>query len=108
MVKEFTNLQGTMGGLYAEAEGIPAGVSQAVYDHYHPVSLEDQSPRTVTGALLSVADKMDSVMGAFSIGLVPTGSKDPLALRRQTLGLIKVLLDHRLPVSIAKVGSEES
>jgi glycyl-tRNA synthetase beta chain len=103
MVKEFTNLQGVVGGLYAKAEGLPSEVSEAIYDHYRPVSLEDQSPRGLTGALLSAADKMDSVMGAFSLGLVPTGSKDPLALRRQTLGLIKVLLDHRLPVSIAKL-----
>jgi glycyl-tRNA synthetase beta chain len=103
MVKEFTNLQGVVGGLYAEAEGLPSVVSEAIYDHYRPISLEDQSPRGLTGALLSVADKVDSVIGAFSVGLVPTGSRDPLALRRQTLGLIKVLLDHRLPVSIAKL-----
>ena len=86
MVKEFTDLQGIMGGLYARAEGLPAAVSDAIYEHYRPGTLEDSSPQTLAGAILSVADKLDSVVGAFAIGQVPTGSKDPLALRRQTLG----------------------
>ena len=80
MVKEFTDLQGIMGGLYARAEGLPAAVSDAIYEHYRPGTLEDSSPQTLVGAILSVADKLDSVVGAFAIGQVPTGSKDPLAL----------------------------
>jgi len=103
MVKEFTDLQGIMGGLYARAEGLPTAVSNAIYEHYRPATLEDSSPQTLGGAILSVADKLDSVVGAFAIGQVPTGSKDPLALRRQTLGLIKVLLDKQISLSLEKV-----
>ena len=103
MVKEFTDLQGVMGGLYARAEGLPAAVADAIYDHYRPQTLEDASPETLGGAILSVADKLDSVVGAFAIGQVPTGSKDPLALRRQTLGLIKVLLDKKISISLEKL-----
>jgi glycyl-tRNA synthetase beta chain len=103
MVKEFTDLQGIMGGLYAKAEGLPLSVSEAIYEHYRPSTPDDSSPQTLAGAILSVADKLDSVVGAFSIGQVPTGSKDPLALRRQTLGLIKVLLDKQISLSLEKV-----
>jgi glycyl-tRNA synthetase beta chain len=102
MVKEFTDLQGIMGGLYARAEGLPESLAKTIYEHYRPVTLEDRSPETLGGALLSVADKLDSVVGAFSIGLVPTGSKDPLALRRQTTGFIKVLLDHEISISLKR------
>jgi glycyl-tRNA synthetase beta chain len=103
MVKEFTDLQGVMGGLYARAEGLPAAVADAIYEHYRPQTLEDTSPKTLGGAILSVADKLDSVVGAFAIGQVPTGSRDPLALRRQTLGLIKVLLDKEISISLEKI-----
>ena len=103
MVKEFTDLQGVMGGLYARAEGLPAAVADAIYEHYRPQTLDDASPETLGGAILSVADKLDSVVGAFAIGQVPTGSKDPLALRRQTLGLIKVLLDKKISISLEKI-----
>jgi glycyl-tRNA synthetase beta chain len=100
MVKEFTNLQGIMGGLYAQAEGFSNQVAEAIYDHYGPSSMEASSPRNLVGAVLSVADKLDSVLAAFSVGVVPTGSRDPLALRRQTLGIAKVLLDKDLSVSM--------
>lgn len=103
MVKEFTDLQGIMGGLYARAQGVSDPVAEAIYEHYKPASLEDSSPDTMAGALLSLGDKVDSVVGAFSIGLVPTGSKDPLALRRQTLGVIKVLLEKKLHISLQKL-----
>lgn len=103
MVKEFTDLQGIMGGLYARAEGLPAAVADSIYEHYRPQTFEDGSPSTVGGAVLSIADKLDSVVGAFAIGQVPTGSKDPLALRRQTLGLIKVLLDKKISISLEKI-----
>ncbi len=103
MVKAFPNLQGVIGGLYARSQGLPEPVAIAIYDHYRPLALEEATPRTLEGALLSIADKLDSVIGAFSIGLVPTGSKDPLAIRRQTLGIIKVLLDQKLSISIRKI-----
>jgi len=104
MVREFSDLQGVMGGLYSKKQKLPEAVSEAIYDHYRPLSLEDESPRTIAGAILSVADKMDSVMGAFSIGQVPTGSRDPLAIRRQTLGIIKVILDYGMNISLKKMG----
>jgi glycyl-tRNA synthetase beta chain len=103
MVREFTDLQGIMGGLYARVQGLPEFVASAIYEHYRPTTLEDQSPQSAGGALLSIADKLDSVVGAFSIGVVPTGSKDPLALRRQAMGIIKVILDHSLSISFRKL-----
>ncbi len=103
MVREFTDLQGIMGGLYARSQGLSELVANAIYEHYRPTTLEDQSPQSMGGALLSIADKLDSVVGSFSIGLVPTGSKDPLALRRQTMGIIKVLLDKELSMSFRKL-----
>lgn len=101
MVKEFTNLQGIVGGLYAREEGYPESVWKAVYDQYLPLSADGTSPETVTGALLSIADKMDTVAGCFGIGLIPSGSKDPFGLRRLGQGIIKICFDHRLNLSLA-------
>ncbi|MEW5978724.1 MAG: glycine--tRNA ligase subunit beta [Acidobacteriota bacterium] len=103
MVREFTDLQGVMGGLYLRAQGFSPTVSQAVHDHYRPISLEDKVPETLEGAILSLADKLDSVLGAFSLGMIPTGSRDPLALRRQTLGIIKVLHEKNIDISLEKI-----
>src|SRR5205814_9096051 len=83
LVKEFTELQGVVGGLYARAQGFSAAVSDAIYDQYKPESMEDSVPRTVEGSLLAIADKADTIAGMFGLGLEPTGSKDPFALRRQ-------------------------
>ncbi len=99
MVKEFSGLQGRMGGLYARAEGLPAAVGQAIYEHYQPVSLEDASPATTAGALLSIADKMDSIVGAIGVGLQVSGSSDPFGLRRNAQGVCKVVLDRKLRFS---------
>jgi len=96
MVREFPELQGVMGGLYARGEGEPESVWKAIYEHYKPVSLEDSSPGTENGALLSIADKIDTVVGCFGIGIIPSGSSDPFALRRQAQGIVKVLFDRRL------------
>ncbi|HSN68659.1 MAG TPA: glycine--tRNA ligase subunit beta, partial [Thermoanaerobaculia bacterium] len=93
MVKEFTELQGRIGGIYAREEGRPEGVWQAVYDHYLPVNLDDALPRTLTGALVSLADKLDTLAGFFRIGLKPSGSKDPFALRRAAQGAVQILLN---------------
>ena len=101
MVREFAGLQGVMGGLYAREEGYPEEVWKAIYEHYQPVSLEDASPSTRLGALLSIADKLDTVVGCFAIDIVPTGSSDPFALRRQAQGLVKVLLDHQMDYSLS-------
>jgi len=96
MVQEFTELQGVVGGLYAREQGEPEAVWQAIYDHYLPVSADGQSPRTVFGAVVSIADKLDSVIAGFSAGLEPTGSSDPFGLRRAGNGIIKVSVE-KLP-----------
>lgn len=99
MVREFSNLQGVVGGLYARAQGIEAAVSEAIYDHYLPVAAEDPVPRGLAGAIVAMADKLDMLAGAFCLGLVPTGSRDPLGLRRQAMGLIRILLAKELDLS---------
>jgi glycyl-tRNA synthetase beta chain len=103
LVKEFTELQGIVGGLYAKAQGLPESVATAIYDQYKPESTEDTAPRTLEGAALSIADKADSIAGMFALGLVPSGSKDPFALRRQANGIVKVLADHGLPVRLGQL-----
>ena len=101
MVREFTELQGIVGGLYARAQGEPDDVADAVYDHYRPVGLDDPIPRNLIGCAVALADKLDSVVGCFAVGLVPTGSSDPYALRRAALGIVKIILERKLPVSLS-------
>ncbi|MDQ2835064.1 MAG: glycine--tRNA ligase subunit beta [Acidobacteriota bacterium] len=113
LVKEFTELQGIVGGLYARAQGYPAAVSDAMYDQYKPQSMEDSVPRTVEGALLAIADKTDTIAGMFGLGLEPTGSKDPFALRRAANGIVKILAESSvalpLPLDeIAAVGTADA
>ncbi len=86
MVREFTELQGIVGGLYAKAQGEPEEIRWAVYDHYRPVGIDDPIPRNLTGCAVALADKLDTLVGCFAVGLVPTGSSDPFALRRAALG----------------------
>jgi glycyl-tRNA synthetase beta chain len=101
MVRELTELQGTMGGIYAREEGHPDDVWKSIYFHYLPIGVEADAPPTrpqlgaaaVTWAAVSLADKLDSVAGMFSAGERPTGSRDPLGLRRQAQGIVKVLAD---------------
>jgi len=93
MVKEFTDLQGKIGGIYAREEGLPDNTWQAIYDHYLPVNIDDSLPRTLSGAIVSLADKMDTLAGFFRIGAKPTGSKDPFALRRAAQGVVQILLN---------------
>jgi glycyl-tRNA synthetase beta chain len=100
MVREFTELQGIVGGLYARAQGESNDVADAVYDHYRPVGLDDPIPRNVIGCAVSIADKLDSIVGCFAVGVVPTGSSDPYALRRAALGIVKVLLDRKLTLPL--------
>lgn len=101
MVREFTELQGIVGGLYARAQGEPDEVADAVYDHYRPVGLDDPIPRNLTGCAVALADKFDSVVGCLAVGIVPTGSSDPYALRRASLGIVKIILEKKLPVSLS-------
>jgi glycyl-tRNA synthetase beta chain len=100
MVREFTELQGIVGGLYSRAQGESDEVADAVYDHYRPVGLDDPIPRNLTGCAVALADKFDSIAGCLSVGVVPTGSSDPYALRRAGLGIVKIILDKKLPVSL--------
>jgi glycyl-tRNA synthetase beta chain len=93
MVKEFTELQGKIGGIYAREEGLPEEVWQAVYDHYLPVSGDDPLPRGAVGATVSLADRIDTLAGFFLLGMKPTGSKDPFALRRAAQGAVQILLN---------------
>src|SRR5271157_4581580 len=101
MVREFTELQGVVGGLYARAQGEAEDVADAVYDHYLPVGMDDPIPRNLTGCAVALADKFDSIVGCFSVGAIPTGSSDPYALRRAALGIVKIILDRKLPVSLS-------
>jgi glycyl-tRNA synthetase beta chain len=101
MVREFTELQGIVGGLYARAQGEADEVADAIYDHYRPVGLEDPIPRNLTGCAVALADKLDSVVGCFAVGVIPTGSSDPYALRRAALGIVKIILAKKLPVSLS-------
>jgi glycyl-tRNA synthetase beta chain len=111
LVKEFTELQGIVGGLYARVQqldedmkpDVQTEVSRAIYDHYKPESMEDGAPATVEGAVLSIADKADSIAGMFALGLIPSGSKDPFALRRQANGIVKTIAEHKLPFRLSGI-----
>lgn len=100
MVGEFPELQGIVGGLYAHAQGEPAEVAEAIYDHYRPEGLEDSVPRSLAGAIVSLADKFDSVVGGFAVGREPSGSSDPFALRRAGNGAIKVIVEFCMPIAL--------
>lgn len=106
LVREFTELEGIVGGLYARAQGEPEEVAQAIYDHYRPRGLEDSAPSTILGAIVSIADKIDSIASCFSVGSIPSGSSDPFALRRAGLGIVKVVLEHRLPLLLDDLAAE--
>ena len=103
LVKEFTELQGVIGGLYARAQGEPEDVALAIYDQYKPVSMEDSIPATRAGQLVSLADKLDTLRGCFAIGMIPTGSRDPLALRRAAQGVVKILVEGGHPLSLSEL-----
>ena len=103
LVKEFTELQGIVGGLYARAQGFTPATADAIYDHYLPTSMDAPIPRTVEGQLLAIADKADTIAGMFSLGLEPTGSKDPFALRRAANGIVKILAESDLPLTLNQI-----
>jgi glycyl-tRNA synthetase beta chain len=114
LVKEFTELQGIVGGLYAKVQQLDPllphataeAIGDAIYHHYQPESMDDQVPPTVEGAVLAIADKADTIAGMFALGSIPTGSRDPLALRRAANGIVKIIAEHRLPLPIAKLFSD--
>jgi len=103
LVKEFTELQGVIGGLYARAQGLGETVAKAIYDQYTPASIEDPIPTTVEGQLLGLADRIQTITAMFSIGAAPTGSKDPFALRRAANAIVKILAESGLPLTLGEV-----
>jgi len=103
MVREFPELQGVVGGLYARQQGEPEEVAAALYDHYRPAGLDDRIPRNLTGQLVALADRLDTLVGCLGAGLTPTGSSDPFGLRRAALATAKIILEARLPVSLREV-----
>jgi glycyl-tRNA synthetase beta chain len=103
MVGEFPELQGIMGGYYARHEGLRDGVAIAIEDHYKPRFAGDSLPRNHTGTVVALADKLETLVGLFGIGQLPTGDKDPFALRRHALGVIRILIEKNLPLDLPAV-----
>ena len=103
MVGEFPELQGVMGGYYARHEGLRDGVAIAIEDHYRPRFAGDALPRNHTGTVLALADKLETLVGMFGIGNLPTGDKDPFALRRHALGVIRMLVEKQLPLDLPQL-----
>ncbi len=100
MVTEFPSLQGTMGEIYARLEGHQEDVCLAISDHYLPAQAESRLPGSLIGSIVGLADRMDTILGCFALGLDPTGTADPYALRRQTLGIIRLIRDKRINISL--------
>ncbi|WP_019702888.1 glycine--tRNA ligase subunit beta [Paracidovorax oryzae] len=100
MVGEFPELQGTMGRYYAQADGLPAEVADAIEDHYKPRFAGDTLPRGDAGVVVALADKLETLVGMFGIGNLPTGDRDPFALRRHALGVIRMLVEKELPLDL--------
>jgi glycyl-tRNA synthetase beta chain len=103
MVNEFPKLQGVMGRIYAVRSGEPVAAAQAIEEHYLPTHAGGLLPETPAGALLSIADKLDTICGCFGIGLIPTGTSDPYALRRQALGIVQIMLDRGFSFSLREL-----
>jgi len=103
MVYEFPELQGTMGEDYAAKAGEPAAVAKAIFEHYQPRFAGDEVPASEAGYIVSIADKIDTIVGCFSIGIIPTGSQDPYALRRQAAGIVQIILEHKLTIGLQEI-----
>jgi glycyl-tRNA synthetase beta chain len=106
MVKEFTDLQGIVGGLYAKAQGEPEEVGRAIYDHYKPLSMEDEIPSTEACRTVSLADKWDTLTSCFNVGLIPTGSRDPFALRRAAQGVVRIVIEGKIKFAFPGMNDE--
>ena len=100
MVGEFPELQGTMGRYYALNDGLPETVADAIEDHYKPRFAGDSLPRSTVGVVVALADKLETLVGMFGIGNLPTGDRDPFALRRHALGVIRIVIERQLPLNI--------
>ena len=106
MVGEFPELQGIMGGYYARHDGLAEDIAFAIEDHYKPRFAGDALPRNSTGLAVALADKLETLAGLFGIGQVPSGDKDPFALRRHALGIVRMLVEKDLPLSLAELLAE--
>lgn len=103
MVYEFPELQGVMGEDYARKAGEPEQVARAIFEHYQPRSAADGTPASLTGAVVSISDKIDTIVGCFSLGIIPTGSQDPYALRRQAAGIVQIVLDQKMACRLSEL-----
>ncbi|HXB61802.1 MAG TPA: glycine--tRNA ligase subunit beta [Acidobacteriaceae bacterium] len=103
LVKEFTELQGIVGGLYARAQGLNEKTAAAIYAQYQPAGMEDLIPPTVEGQILGIADRANTIVDMFAIGLAPTGSKDPFALRRAANGVVKILAEGNVALTLEQI-----
>jgi glycyl-tRNA synthetase beta chain len=101
MVGEFPELQGIMGGYYARHDGLPAEIAEAIEDHYKPRFAGDELPRNPVGVVVALADKLETLVGMFGIGNLPSGDKDPFALRRHALGVIRMLIEKELAIDLS-------
>ena len=108
LVKEFTELQGIVGGLYARAQGLGEAVAQAIYWQYSPAAMEDPIPPTIEGQILGISDRFQTIEAMFGIGLEPTGSKDPFGLRRAANGIVKMLAESGLPLRLSDLSRSEN
>jgi glycyl-tRNA synthetase beta chain len=106
MVGEFPKLQGVVGREYARLSGENAEVAEAIYEHYLPAFAGDRLPSSPIGDMVSIADKMDTIVGSFGIGLMPTGTADPFGLRRQALGIIRIILEKQYTFSLVQLIKE--
>ncbi len=106
MVKEFTSLQGVMGGVYAREEGADDSIWQAIYDQYLPASTEDPIPQGPVGQIVGLADRIDTLVGIFGLGLKPTGSKDPFGLRRAAQGVVRIALEGNLAIDLDLIAAK--
>jgi glycyl-tRNA synthetase beta chain len=101
IVGEFPTLQGTMGGEYARHDGEQPDVAQAISEHYLPRGMEGEIPRTLGGRIVSLADRLDKIAGFFRAGIIPKGSEDPYALRRDALSIVRIIVESRSPINIS-------
>lgn len=106
MVGEFPSLQGVIGGIYTREEGYPEEVWQAIYDQYLPASIDDEVPRGRIGKVVSLADRIDTLVGIFGLSLIPTGSRDPFGLRRAAQGVVRIALEGEMPLDLDLVAAK--
>jgi glycyl-tRNA synthetase beta chain len=103
VVKEFTELQGIMGEYYADYAGYDKEVSQGIREHYMPRFQGDDVPASLSGQIVAMADKLDTIVGVMGVGLIPTGSQDPYALRRAAQGILQIVLKHELQLDFSEI-----